>query len=172
MTFFYQFPRIRKAELGNFIPRNHVGQHLDPTLKIKGVNLGEGAPFSDVFLDQQLVIGKGGHLRGVGDAEHLVPGGGLVQQLADPPGSPAGNAGIDFVVDDSRQRVAVGQCALEGEHNAGKLATRGDLGQRLGRFARVGRDQKLNVILPVGRKRPARVLEREPDARHVQKFQR
>ena len=136
------------------------------------MDLGKGAAVADIFLDQQLVVRKSRHLRRVGDAKYLMARGGLVQQLADAPGRQAGNAGVDLVIDDGRQLVAVGQGAFERQHNTGKLAAGGDFGQRLGFLAGVGGDQELNIVLPVGGKRAARMAQGKADARHVEKFKR
>lgn len=88
------------------------------------------------------------------------------------PAARPGNAGVDLIVDDRRQRVAVRQRALERQHKAGKLTAGRDLCQRLRLLAGVRRNQKFHGILPVGGQRPPRMLERKADARHVQKFQR
>ena len=92
LGFLDHFPGIGKTQFRDFVARDHCRQSADPCIQIKGVDLGIGPAVADLLADKQLIVRKGGHLRGVGDAEHLVPGGGLVQQLADPPGSPAGNA--------------------------------------------------------------------------------
>ena len=118
------------------------------------------------------MVRKGGHLRRMGDAQHLMPFCRLVQQLPDAPRCQAGNAGVDLVIDHGRQGVAVCQRAFECQHNAGKLAARGNFGQRFGGLPGVGRNQKFHLILPMGAERTALVLERKLDARHVQKFQR
>lgn len=67
---------------------------------------------TDILLDQQLVVRKRSNLRRVGDAKHLMPPGRLVQQLPDAPRGQAGNAGVDLIVDDRRQRVAVASALL------------------------------------------------------------
>ena len=131
------------------------------------MDLGVGALAADVFLDQQLVVGKGRHLRRVGDAQHLMPRRRLVQQLTDAPRRQTRYTGINFVVNDGGQRVAVRQGALERQHNAGKLAAGGNFCQRLGVLAGVGGDEKFHRVLPVGAKRPPAVLKGKADARHI-----
>ena len=91
----------------------------------------------------------------------------LVQQLADAPCRQTRYTCIDFIVNDGGQRVAVGQGALEREHNAGKLAAGGNFCQRLGVLAGVGGDEKFHRVLPVGAERPPAVLESKADARHI-----
>ena len=108
----------------------------------------------------------------MGDAKHLMACRCLVQQLADAPRRQAGNTGVDLIVDDGGQGVAVGQGTLERQHNTGKLTARGDFGQGLGVLARVGGDEEFHRILPVGGQRPPCMLEGKADARHVQEFQR
>ena len=136
------------------------------------MDLGKGTVIADIFLDQKLVVCKGGNLRCVGDAQHLMPFGCLVQKLADTPRRQTRYACVDLIINNGRQGITVGQGALEGQHNAGKLTAGCNLCQRLGLLTGVGGDQKFHGILPVGGQRPPRMLECKTDARHVQKFQR
>ena len=105
---FDKLPRTGKAQFADLVAGNHPRQHFHAPIHIESMNFRKRAVVADVFLDEQLVVRKRSHLRRVGDAQHLMPFGCLVQKLPDAPRRQTGNAGVDFIVDDRRQCVAVG----------------------------------------------------------------
>ena len=86
----------------------------------------------------------------MGDAQHLMAAGSLLQLLANTPGGKARNTGVDLIINNGRNRIFISQGALERQHDTGKLAAGSDFSQRLGLLAGVGRNQKFNVILSCG----------------------
>ena len=64
---------------------------LTPAIQIQRMDLSEGPVVPHLLFNQQLVIGKGSDLRGMGDAQHLMAAGGLLQLLANTPGGKARN---------------------------------------------------------------------------------
>src|ERR1039458_5550907 len=100
-----------------------------------------------------MMVGEGSDLRQVRDAQDLVGGGQLFEAAADSFGGTATNAGVDFVEDQGALGAArwVGQARLEGQRDARDLAAGCDLFQRAGLFAKVGRDQEIDLIGAFGR---------------------
>ena len=89
----------------------------------------------------------GGDLRQVGDDEDLVVAAQTGQRPAHGHGGLPADAGVDLVEDEGGGRL--GEHEAQGEHGAGQLAARGDLGQRQRRRARVGGQEDLDVVARV-----------------------
>ena len=86
-----------------------------------------------------------GHLRQVGDAQHLAARAQRPQLPADDFGHGATDAGIDFV--EHHAAPFVGHAGhLHGQRQARQFAARGHLGQRAQRLARIGGDAELDLV--------------------------
>ena len=83
----------------------------------------------------QVVVGAGGHLRQVGDGQHLAVAAQLLHQPADGFGHGAADAGIDLVEDQRLRRAQLAGGDGDGQRDARQLAARGHLAHRPRRAA-------------------------------------
>ena len=100
-----------------------------------------------------MLIGEGGDLRQVGDAEDLLRAAEGFELLADGLGGAASDADVDFVEDQGARggfflRFGGGffDRNFKGQHDAGELAAGGDFGERLEGLAGVGGDEVLDLV--------------------------
>ena len=99
-----------------------------------------------------LVVGHGGDLRQMGDAEYLAIPCDIRHFLRDYLGCAPGNAGVDFVKYHRRNLALPGGKGFDRQHDAGKLAAGSGLRQRLEGLSPVGGDQENRLIHPRGRR--------------------
>ena len=99
-----------------------------------------------VLDDREVACAERGDLRQVGDAQHLTPFPQLAQPRPDRAGGVPADARVDLVEHQRRlRRCGVGD-AHDREHHPRELAAGGDLPQRPGRHAGVGRDHELDRV--------------------------
>ncbi len=96
--------------------------------------------------NEQMLVGAGGDLRGVGHGHHLHLAGQACEPRADGVGDRAAHAGVDLVEHQRRRRTAVRQHDLERQQEARQLAAGGDLHQRARLGARVGLHPELDAV--------------------------
>ena len=99
-----------------------------------GLRLGHG-----LLAHHEVGVCPSRHLRQVGDDDDLVVSRQTGQAPADLPGGPASHSGVDLVENEgagvgrgARQGRGVGEHHLQGEHDAGQLASRCPLSQGQG----------------------------------------
>ena len=109
------------------------------------------------LFDGKMLIGEGGDLRQVGDAEDLLRAAEGFELVADGFGGAASDADVDFVEDEGARGGFLSWYLEEdffnghfkSEEDAGELAAGGDFDERLERLAGVGGDAVLDFI-PAG----------------------
>ena len=94
---FDKLPRTGKAQFADLVAGNHPRQHFHATIHIESMNFRKRAVVADVFLDEQLVVCKGGNLRCVGDAQHLAAIGEAAQHRRDRVRGVPTDARVDLV---------------------------------------------------------------------------
>ena len=82
----------------------------------------------------------------MGDRQHLAVPCELPQLPADHVADTAADAGVDLVEDEGRMGVGAGQRRLDGQHDPGRLPSRGDLRQGPERLPGVEREQELHGL--------------------------
>lgn len=120
---------------------DHAAEFLDAILAREFVDGGDDAAFLLAFGDQIVVIGEGGDLGEVRDAEDLLSSSEAIQAFADAFGDGAADAGVDFIEDERGRHglpFDVADAGLQGEGDAGEFAAGSDLLEGLGSFAEVG----------------------------------
>ena len=100
----------------------------------------------DLLADHPLAAGVAGHLGQVGHADDLVVPSQLGQRLAQGRAQPAADAGVDLVEDQRRHAVDGREHRLGGQRHPRELAAGGDLAQRAGLLAGVGREEHLDAV--------------------------
>ena len=128
-----------------------------------GSTVASVAPATASFAMRKCRVGERRDLGQVRDADHLPAGAQPAQPLADRPRRLAADAGVDLVEHQRARPAGVGD-AHQREHHARELPARGDLAQRAGRHARVGRDRQLDAIAARGAELLA-VLDTPPRTR-------
>src|SRR5215472_494315 len=144
-----QLTGVRPAELGVFEPGQHPGQLAHPALVVQPGDTAADHRAVAGLLDDQVGVRERGHLRQVGDHDHL----GAARQPGQPApdldrGLPA-HAGVHLVEHERRHRVGAGEHDLDGEHYPGQFAPRGSLGQRQGRGAGVRGQPDFHLVRAV-----------------------
>src|SRR5262249_38172933 len=105
------------------------------------------------LLDGKVVVGEGGDLWQVGDAEHLT---GAAERGELPPDDlrdRAADPGVDFVEDDGRRVSLFESYGLDRQHDARELPAGGEASEGARIFAWVGREVEFHGVLPPGGKR-------------------
>src|SRR5689334_9645722 len=92
-----------------------------------------------------MAVGVAGDLRQVRDAQDLMELGEAAEFAADDGAKTAADVGVDLVEDEDGDAVALGEDALECEHDARQFAARGDLAEGLSALAwiRLGHEFEL-----------------------------
>src|SRR5690606_26884126 len=139
-----QFARVLQPRRAVRVATQHAGQLAHALLARQLGQARRRAPVSLELLDAQVVVGAGRDLRQVGDDENLVALGDAAQVRRDPVGRHSADAGIDLIEHQGRHLVQSRKDGLEREHHAGKLAARGDAGERPRLEADVERDAELD----------------------------
>src|SRR5690606_9650419 len=140
--------RLGSAD-GRFALRaQHGGQLADAAAPLQTRHVGRRAALIYRLAYVKVGIAIAGQLRQVGDDHDLVIGLGRQppQLAADDIADAAADALIDFVKDQRRGAVNLGQRRLQGQHQARRFAATGDSRHRLERLAWIGRDEKLDPI--------------------------
>ena len=136
-------------------PRDHPCYFFGSFLWREEADGGLGAALFFLFFDEEVLIGEGGDLREVGDAEDLLDAREGFEFLADGFGGPASDADVDLVEDEGAGDLdfagAAAVCAFfyadfKGEQDAGHFAAGGDLVEGLDGLAGVGGDAALDFI--------------------------
>ena len=115
-----------EAGFGDFGAGDHAGDFVGAGAVVEEADLHLGAAAGLALFDDKVLIGEGGDLRQVGDAEDLLALAEGFELLADGFGGAASDTDVDFV-EDQRARggffLAFGGAFfdgdLEGEHHAG-----------------------------------------------------
>ena len=108
-----------------------------------------GGALDHLLADPEVVVGRGGHQRLVGDTEHLAPLGQTAQQLGHGTADATADAAVDLVEQQGDVGIGGGQAGLQSQQEARHLTTGGHLRQRRQRLAGVGGEQELNCIGPL-----------------------
>jgi hypothetical protein len=82
------------------------------------------------------------------DAQHLMFRGDGRHLLADRVGGLASDIRIDFIEDQDRDRILIGQDGLEGQHDTGEFATGGDGPQGAGGLAWIRSELEFHSVHP------------------------
>ena len=93
-----------------------------------------------------MVVGEGGDLRQMGDAEHLTATGECRELSPDDFRDRAADPGIDLVENHGRRVDLFESHRLDRQHDARELAAGGDTTQHALIFARVGRKEELQGV--------------------------
>ncbi|MND90537.1 hypothetical protein D3C80_826240 [compost metagenome] len=123
------------------------------------------------FVHEQVVMALGGHLRQVGDGQHLAAFAQATQQLTDDLCRWPADTHVDFVEYQGRDARGLRGDHLDRQADPRQLATGGNLGQGLERLPGVGADQQLDLFQALGLQFVAAVgpqLDTEAPARHAQ----
>ena len=139
---------VLEAGVGYLGAGEHAGDFVGAGAVVEDADAGLRAAVLLALFDGQVLIGEGGDLREVSDAEDLLGAGESLELLADGFGCAASDADVDFVEDERARRgflFGLGRGAffdgdLESEEHAGELAAGGDFNERLERLAGIGRD--------------------------------
>ena len=102
------------------------------------------------LVNQILMIRRGRNLGQMGYADDLLIPGNGDHLLRHGLGHAAADPRIDFIKHHGVPAACPGFQNLHRQHNPAQFAARGDFRHRLQRFARVGRHQKLNPVVPRG----------------------
>ena len=116
---------------GDFFTAEHAGDFFDAFGFAEGADAGAGGFLVGVFADLQVLMGLGGDLGQVGDAQDLVVAAEGLELLADGFGDGAADTAVDFVEDQGRDVCVAGGDHLDGEADAGQFATGGGFCQGL-----------------------------------------
>ena len=136
----------------------HAGDFVGAGAVVEEADFGFGAAVGFALVDEEVLVGEGGDLGQVGDAENLLAAAEGFELLADGfRGAPA-DADVDLVEDQGARGGGLGfglggtlfDADFEGQHDAGHLAAGGDLVEGFEGFARVGGDAVFDDI-PAGR---------------------
>ena len=93
-----------------------------------------------------MVVRHGGDLRQMGDTQDLAHLCHIPQLFRDPLGGPAADAGVHLVKHGGHALLPRAEHGLHGQHDAGKFAAGGHLGQGLQVLAGVGGQQEAHVV--------------------------
>ena len=137
---------VRDAQIGVGQTGQHPGQLAGPLGVLDHADAAGGDRAAGVLGHHQVPVGERGHLRQVGDHEHLVVAGQPGQPPADLHRRLAADPGVDLVEDQRRRAAGAGEDHLDGEHHPGQLAAGGALLQRQRRRARVGEQPQLDLV--------------------------
>ncbi len=110
------------AVLGVLQAAQHPGQLADPGALVQPHHAAGGDQAVVGLLHHQVVVRERGHLRQVGDHDHLRGAGQPGQPPADLHRGLAADPGVYLVEDERRHRVGTGEDHLDGQHDAGQLA--------------------------------------------------
>ncbi len=93
-----------KAGVSDFGAGKHAGHFVGAGAIVEDADLRLGAAVILALFDDEVLIGEGGDLRQVGDAEDLLAAGESLEFLADGFGGAAADADVDFVEDQRARR--------------------------------------------------------------------
>ena len=135
---------------GDLEAAQHARQLMEALLSLEHMGLERGGLCRGVLADLQVPAGKGGHLGQMRDADHLPVGGESRQQQADHLGRGPADTHV-HLVEDHGGRIIGGNAAVDSQAQAGKLATRGHLGEWFGWLTRIHGGQDDDGIPAAGR---------------------
>src|SRR5688572_27169308 len=95
-----QFASMPQSSFGDFASRYHSGKLLNPVFFVQTRYYSCSTIKPCAFLNVKMMVSKGGHLREVGDAEHLRGFGQPSESFPDLIRNLAANPGIDFIKDE------------------------------------------------------------------------
>ena len=95
---------VLEAGVGDFGAGEHAGDFVGAGAVVEDADAGGGAAVLLALFDGQMLIGEGGDLRQVGDAEDLLGAAEGLELLADGLGGAASDADVDFVEDQGARR--------------------------------------------------------------------
>ena len=126
----------------------HSAQFRHALGSIEGLDAGFGATLAH-FLDH-LIVGRGcrGDRGSMRDAQHLMFRSDGRHLLADRVGGLASDSRIDFIEDQHRDRILIGQDGLEGQHDTGEFATGSDGPEGAGGLAWIRSELKFHSVHP------------------------
>src|ERR1700678_805188 len=131
------------AGLGDHSAAQHACDFLNAGAVVKQAHLDFGAAVVFALLDEKMLVGEGGDLRKMCNAEHLLDAAQGFEFLAYCFGSAAADADVDFVEDQrargdglfARTAASLLHADLEGQHDAAHFAAGSDFVERLERLA-------------------------------------
>src|SRR5579885_2087016 len=133
-------------------PAKHLPNLNGSLLISQRAHLGNGAIPIDLFGNVKVRITKGGNLRQVSDANHLMVGSQIPQFFPNNLTTAPTDATVNLIENQGWRRVGCRQDGFQRQHQPRRFATRRDFAQRLKWLARIGCNQKLHPINAGGRK--------------------
>ena len=146
---------MAEGGFGHGCAGDHAGDFFGAFLRGEEADGGLGAALLLLLLDEKVLIGEGGDLREVGDAEDLLDAREGFELLADGFGGAATDADVDFVKDEGAGDLSFAGAAtvralfdadFEGEEDAGHFAAGSDLVEGLDGLAWIGGDAALDCV--------------------------
>ncbi len=95
---------VLQAGVGDFGAAEHAGDFVGAGAVVEDADAGLRAAVLLALFDGEMLIGEGGDLRQVGDAEDLLGAAKGLELLADGLGGAASDADVDFVEDQRARR--------------------------------------------------------------------
>jgi hypothetical protein len=95
---------VLEAGVGDFCPGQHAGDFVGAGAVVEDADAGLRAAVLLALFDGEMLIGEGGDLREVGNAENLLGAGEGLKLLANSFGGAASDANVDFVEDECAWR--------------------------------------------------------------------
>jgi len=149
---------VLEAGFGHRGAGNHAGYFVGAGAVVEGADAGLGAAVVLALLDDKVLVGEGGDLGQMRDAQDLLAAAEGFEFLAYRLRSAATNADIDLVEDQGAGRGSrfpgfgrgLFNSDLEGQHDAAHFAAGGDFMQGLEWLAGVGGDAVLDLIPSCG----------------------
>ena len=93
-----------QAGFGDLGAGEHAGDFVGAGALVEEADLGFGAAVGLALVDEKVLVGEGGDLRQVSDAENLLAAAEGLELLADGFGGAASDADVDFVEDEGARR--------------------------------------------------------------------
>ena len=116
-VFLQQLPRMAQGHGGTFVA-HHARQFRGALLFAQRQHGGDGAPFLQPLFHALLVGGLGRDLVEMGDDQKLVAARQLGEGFAHAQRRGPADAGVELVEYQHRPRIALGQGAFQGQHDA------------------------------------------------------
>ena len=147
---FEQIAGVAQDGIGRIPAAEHPGDLLDAGGAVEPVDQGAGSALGDLLAHGEVGGAADRDLGQMGDADHLVMPGHLLEFGADGSAHFPADIGIDLVENQQGNAVLSGEHRLGGEHDAGNLPAGGDGAQGADGFAHIGGEGIFDGVQPGG----------------------